>query len=329
MSADVTIFGRQLSCAYGGEHYSVRDNGAVLRHARPGKRVRPADEKWTFGTPNAATGYMEIVTVRVHRIVATAFHGNPPTAAHVVDHIDTNRRNNRPENLRWVTRLENVLLNPITARRIIYLYGSIEEFLADPSKPRVIGSEPNFDWMRTVSLDEAQASYRRLLCWANSDKAPSGGSLGDWVFNRNTAAPLPEQAADMQPVLVMAQTPGATQRNWRVPSFFPNCPSINGELPLKRYAANLPVGAIFAHNQFSESFVFALALSKDGNALWVMCTHGENSVKKWSLAEVTYEDGSFVHTSRRTYYTQEGAEKEFTLAQGLVWSGGDSIDDYC
>ena len=43
---------------------------------------------------------MEIASERVHRIVATVFHGDSPTSEHVVDHIDTNKRNNRPENLR-------------------------------------------------------------------------------------------------------------------------------------------------------------------------------------------------------------------------------------
>ena len=39
-------------CSYKGEHYSVRDNGAVLRHAREGKRIRKDDNTWTFGKPN-------------------------------------------------------------------------------------------------------------------------------------------------------------------------------------------------------------------------------------------------------------------------------------
>jgi hypothetical protein len=96
------------------------------------------------------TGYMDITYVTVHRIIATAFHGEPPTKGHVVDHIDTNKRNNRPENLRWVTRLENVLLNPITARRIAKICGSIEAFLAEPTKFRDMFPDPNFNWMGTV-----------------------------------------------------------------------------------------------------------------------------------------------------------------------------------
>lgn len=145
---------------YKEERYSVRDNGAVMRHPREGKRMRKDDNVWTFGKLNEKTGYLEIAGQRVHRIVAFAFHGEPPTEQHVVDHIDTNRCNNRPENLRWLTRLENVLNNPITRARIENLCGSIEAFLANPSILR--GHEkidPNFNWMRAVSLEEARASF--------------------------------------------------------------------------------------------------------------------------------------------------------------------------
>lgn len=95
------------------------------------RRIRPTDNKWTFGKLNKRTGYLEIASVRIHRIVATAFHGKPSSKLLVVDHIDTNKHNNRPENLRWVTRLENVLLNPITLRRVELICGSAEAFLAD------------------------------------------------------------------------------------------------------------------------------------------------------------------------------------------------------
>ena len=90
MGSYLDDFTRVIECVYKGEQYSVRDNGAVLRHARNGKRLRKYDNQWTFGKPNIKTGYMEIASVRIHRIVATAFHGEPPTKEHVVDHIDTN-----------------------------------------------------------------------------------------------------------------------------------------------------------------------------------------------------------------------------------------------
>ncbi|MBR4559611.1 MAG: HNH endonuclease [Fibrobacter sp.] len=81
---------REIECEYKGERYKVRDNGAVLRMAREGKPKRPKDDAWTFGD-RIDRGYAQFCGESVHRIVATAFLGNPPTKQHVVDHIDTNR----------------------------------------------------------------------------------------------------------------------------------------------------------------------------------------------------------------------------------------------
>lgn len=170
-------------CIYKDEHYSVRDNGAIMRHQRIGMRKRKLDNVWSWGLPNDS-GYNEFCGERVHRIVATAFHGPAPSEQHVVDHIDTNRRNNRPENLRWLTRLENALNNPITRAKIENICGSIESFLADPSilqgHERV---EHNFSWMRAVSPEEARSSLERLTSWAKEHPKPKGGSLGEWIFN--------------------------------------------------------------------------------------------------------------------------------------------------
>ncbi|PSL21105.1 HNH endonuclease signature motif containing protein [Shimia abyssi] len=73
------------------------------------------------------------------------------TSQHIVDHIDTNRMNNRPENLRWITKLENILLNPITLKRVLEAYGSVEEFFADPTKPKHKSLPNQYGWMRTVA----------------------------------------------------------------------------------------------------------------------------------------------------------------------------------
>ena len=318
-------------CHYKNEYYSVRNNGAVLRHPINIRRTRPTDNKWTFGKPNKKTGYLEIASVRVHRIVATAFHGEPPTKQHVVDHIDTNKHNNRPDNLRWVTRLENVLLNPITSRRIELVCGSVEAFLADPSKFRNKFQKPNYEWMCVVSKEEAQTSKERLLAWAKSDKPLKRGTLGDWIYNRNLSNEFDEPLIEKLE-FVNSLTPDAVQRaqNWKTPSEFPFCPNNNSPNPIIRYCKNLSVGEVFSKNQFTSSIIEDFAISKDKDILWIMCKSGEeNPIKPYSLAEITYQNNVFVHDSLGTFFEKVGVEKQFTLKQGLEWTGGESIDDYC
>lgn len=321
---------QEKHCIYKDEQYSARDNGEVLRHPRAGKKPRPTDNQWTFGKPNDKTGYMEIATVRVHRIIATAFHGCAPTKDHVVDHIDTNKRNNRPENLRWVTRLENILLNPITVKRIELVCGSVEAFLADPASFRDKFPDPNYNWMCAVSKEEAKTSLDRMLTWAKSDNRPSGGTLGQWIFDRSTPQEEEFQIIPIVPQLTISLTPNAAQRNWSTPSEFPCCPQKQTEEPIVAYANNLKEGLLFCCNNLFSSLVFKSALSEDRKSLFVMTKSvQDDAIKPWALAAITYEDGLFVHTTKGTYFEEAGAEKYFTLAQGLEWLGGDSIDDYC
>lgn len=331
MSVSVGDFNQEVKCAYKDERYSVRDNGAVFRYSIDGKRPRPTDNNWTFGKLNSKTGYLEIASVRIHRIVATAFHNEPPTKEHVVDHIDTNKQNNRPDNLRWVTRLENIILNPITTRRIELLCGSVEAFLADPSKFRDKFPEPNYEWMCVVSIQEAQTSKERLLAWAKNDKSLQGGSLGEWIYNRSISNQFIKYAEE-ELEFINSLTPNAVQkaRNWKTPSEFLCCPKETANNSIAIYTANLNIGDIFSRNQYTSSIIECFAISKDKNTLWIMCKSGdENPIKPYSLAEVTYQNDVFVHKNLGTFFEKGGAEKQFTLVQELEWTGGNTIDDFC
>ena len=322
---DLNIFDREITCTYRGETYIVRDNGAILRCRRDHARLRPLDEQWTFGRADKKVGYMFVSSTRVHHVVATAFHGPQPSKDHIVDHIDTNRRNNRPENLRWVTRLENILNNPITSRRIEIEYGSIGNFLVNPDRPISGKLNPNFEWMRSVTKKEAEESRRRLLEWAKSERMPSSGTLGEWVYRSRTEQYVEEPEPDN---LIESRTPGAIQENWKTPSEFPHCPSAIGANALDEYRERLKNGEVFSRNDFGESKVVSAELSESSETLVVLCKH-PGGVKDWALARVWVEDRLFVHESLGTFFTLEGATKQYVLERGLKWEGGDTFDDYC
>lgn len=332
MKLNVNDYTQEKECIYKDERYYVRDNGAVWRHPREGKKPRPNDCQWTFGKPNNKTGYMEIGSARVHIIVAMAFYGVRDTKIYVVDHIDTNRQNNRLENLRWLTRLENVLLNPISRKKIEYICGcSAEEFLANPEKYRdKFQYNTGVGWMRTVTKEEGVQCLKNLSEWAASNKQPSGGSMGEWVYRPLTNSHSHVEEISKEQDFVMSLTSGAAQRNWRTPSEFPCTPQEVNDSPLATYAENLKKGDIFAQNQYGASLIIDSGFSEDQQTLYVMTesSEGEAAFKRYALAKITYEDGVFVHTGH-TFFTKEGAEKQFILAQGLEWTGEDSIDDYC
>ncbi|WP_339880613.1 HNH endonuclease signature motif containing protein [uncultured Algoriphagus sp.] len=323
---EVNDFKKQIVSFYKGEKYSVRDNGSVLRHSRENKPIRKIDNLWTFGKKNSY-GYLVISSEAIHRIVAYSFLGEPIGNQNVVDHIDTNRQNNRPENLRWLTRLENILNNPITLKKIVFYCGSIDAFLENPSiLGQYVNRERNFDWMRTVTPEEARASWNRLSKWAESESfAPSSNGFGEKIFSVNKGSLL----IQVNTGLVHSETPNAMQKNWKTPSKFPLCPKEYTGNSIETYAANLKIGKVFSINQYSNSIIEDYAISNDKNTLWIRCRSSEEyAIKPWTLAQVTFENELYVHESLGSFFQNEGSQKQFVLVQGLEWTGGETFDEF-
>lgn len=317
----ITIFDEEREVEYSGERYVVRDNGAIYRRNQYRRKARPLDNIWTFGRQAPTTGYTFISGVPVHRIVCSAFLGTSPTKNHVVDHIDTNRANNRAENLRWVSRLENVLLNPISARRIVLVYGSIEAFLENPQKVKSDVSFPDVSWMRIVSQEEATAARERLVKWASSGSVPSGGALGEWLYGTSERADFEPEPKEFESL-----TPAAVQVRWRVPTEFPACPEIASENALEEYARRLVFGEVFARNPHYKSLVVQHGFADDG---LVVLTHfpDESSVKNWAVAHVSIQGEFFYHRSEFTFFELQGALKRFCELAGQSYDN--PFDDYC
>lgn len=214
------------------------------------------------------------------------FWGHEKEDGMVVDHKDTNRCNNRAENLHWVTKLENVLNNPITRSRIIKKCGSIEAFLENPALLQDSTEDPNFAWMRTVSEEEAAKCKANLERWSKEDVVypkQSKIGLGDWIFrdvsvvrqgdeirqnltqilkHKNSVALNNEPNYwDEETVSMLSKslTSNAMQENWNTPTEFPLCPSES--MSLDAYYQSLEKGKVFCSNMNGKGVIIEAAIS--------------------------------------------------------------------
>ena len=108
-----------------GEKYQVSNCGRVksldsVQEIRPnvfinrrGRILKQRLDSHGYYRVNLSGGGMR-KTVLVHKLVAAAFVPNP-NGYTVIDHIDTNRKNNIWTNLKWVTTKENCN-NPLSVK---------------------------------------------------------------------------------------------------------------------------------------------------------------------------------------------------------------------
>lgn len=257
----------------------------------------------------------------VHRIVAFAFLGNPPSEKHVVDHIDRRRDNNCIQNLRWISLSENMLRHPSVRKEIIKASGSLDNFFENPTT--ALGLDPNINWLSTISKEDSERAREQLLKWNESDRPHKVGIPGNRVLgNVQPLPPVPQIAPDIESL-----TPLAMQRRWKTPTEFPNCPNQLGPNPLLEYSLNIRSASVFSRDRYKESLV-ELAELGDGLLSVLVRFCDVSSVKPWAVTKITFENERFVHESSGTYFELNGAKKRHYGLLGIPFSG-ESIDDFC
>ena len=95
-----------MTCVKGFENYVVFEDGVVI-NTDTGKELKPYLEK--------VNGYYRIGLYKnikeykfyIHRLIAEAYIPNPDNKP-CIDHINRIRTDNRIENLRWATHIENM-----------------------------------------------------------------------------------------------------------------------------------------------------------------------------------------------------------------------------
>lgn len=309
----VDDFEQEVECEYKGRIYSVRDNGAIFRHQKEGSNLAPLDNMWTFGRKDYNKGYMMIAGVAVHRIVATAFHGAHENSNMVVDHIDTNRCNNRPSNLRWITRLENVLNNPITRAKIELICGSIEAFVADPSiLSRYENENSNFSWMRNVTPEEAKYSYNKWLEWSKrpiEERINRGGTIGNWLYVDKKGLSDVEQFYE--------------GKKWKIQvvdrteySSFPLAPltTIDGEDILQKYCQALIPGEIFLISVNYTTIFKEVVFFEKENVMRVLSERVNPQRVYWYVFEIWADQDILYHKIVGSYTKKQLKDAQIAIS---------------
>ena len=140
-------------------------------------------KKWLVPAPNSK-GYLRVGLCRdgkqvfkaIHRLVAEAFVPNDdPEHKDTIDHIDSDKTNNRADNLQWLSRGDNVRKSRCKPVMLFdTLSGDVEQFNSQTEAADFLGCSAQY--MSTMTK-KPQLEYMGWCVLATKDES------GDWHYN--------------------------------------------------------------------------------------------------------------------------------------------------
>lgn len=98
---------------------------------------------------------------------------------------------------------------------------------------------------------------------------------------------------------------------------FPRCPKELEISPIAVYFRNLKIGEVFAYNDDSPKLIILEFLkTKNSSSILIMCEREgimseREGFKPWLIAQITFDNGSFVHSNFGSYFEKDEIDKEF------------------
>ena len=94
------------------------------------------------------------------------------------------------------------------------------------------------------------------------------------------------------------------------------------------YFNNLKPGVAFCQSRYGVCKVIEAKISGDRTAIGVAVTF-PSEIKPFAAYKIFSANGKFIHEFLHTCFDENGALQRMTEAAGEVWTGPDSIDNYC
>ena len=98
--------------------------------------------------------------------------------------------------------------------------------------------------------------------------------------------------------------------------------------PIQTYYENTQIGMLFASNLYAKPFVFDKAISQDRRSFVMMGKDIYGAVKPWVVYVIMWNGNNYYYKVYG-HFDYESALKDFTIFQGKVWHGGETLSDLC